>query len=159
MKKLIAAMLFTLFCVLICGISIAEDAKAAKPSAPVQTAGPVKATAGRPIPRANLSILYGNITKIDNADPANVKIEIKNEMDDTVHTVELTPATSVTKATDASELKTGENVRVMARKADNKEVAIGVMFGKIRKPAPRPVRAAVVTPAASAPATQATPKK
>jgi hypothetical protein len=34
----------------------------------------------------------------------------------------------------------------MARKADNKEVAMGVMFGKIKKPAPRP--AAPAAPAA-----------
>jgi hypothetical protein len=116
---------------------------------------------GKAMPRANFNMLYGTITKIDTSDPANVKLEVKNEADNTTHTVELTPATNVTKVTDISELKTGENVRVMARKVDDKEVAMGVMFGKIRKPAPRPVRPAATTPPpqAAVPAAKQQPKK
>ena len=95
----------------------------------------------------------------DMTDPANVKLEVKNEADNTTHIVELTPTTNVMKATDVSELKAGDNVRVMARKVDNKEVAMNVMFGKIKKPAPRPVRpAAIMPPPAVAPSAQAQSK-
>jgi hypothetical protein len=48
----------------------------------------------------------------------------------------------VTKVTDISELKTGEAIRVMCRKVDDKEVAMGVLFGNIKSmPPPRPVGA------------------
>jgi hypothetical protein len=106
-------------------------------------------------------MLYGTITNIDKADPANVKLEVKNEADNTAHIVELTPNTNVTKTTDISELKAGDTVRVMARKMDNKEVAMSVMFGKIKKPVPRPIRPAAMMPppaAAAAVKTQAQSK-
>jgi hypothetical protein len=155
MKKAIILAIAVVFCFACAGISIAAEKETAKqaPAAGAPMAAAGKAMPGKAMPRANFSMLYGTITKVDTSDPANVKLEVKNEADNTTHTVELTPATNVTKVTDISELKTGENVRVMAHKVDNKEVAMGVMFGKIRKPAPRPVRpaATVPPPAATAP--------
>jgi len=160
MKRAVILSLSVAFCFATIGISFAAEKEAAKPAAVPSVAGPARATAGRMMPRSNLSILYGAIIKIDKADPANVKLEVKNEADNTTHIVELTPDTKVTKATDVSELKAGDNVRVMARKTDNKEVAMGVMFGKIKKPAPRPVRPAAMSLApAAAPSAQQKPKK
>jgi len=157
MRKVIRLAIAVVFCFASVGISIAADKESPKkaPAAGAPMANPAKIMPGKAMPRANFSMLYGTITKIDTSDPANPKLEVKNEADNTTHTVELTPATNITKVTEISELKTGENVRVMARKVDNKEVAMGVMFGKIRKPAPRPVRPATATP----PPQAAAPKK
>jgi Cu/Ag efflux protein CusF len=147
MKKIALVALAVVFCLASAGLAVAAD-KPAKAAAPA--AGKALPMTPKPMPRANFSMLYGTITKIDNADPANIKLEVKNEADGAMHTVELTSTTNVTKATDPSELKAGDNVRVMARKVDNKEVAMGVMFGNIRKPAPRPAAAAKM-PAPAAP--------
>ncbi len=136
MKKIIILSVAAVFCLVCAGISAAAEKDTAEQVASGGATMAVKTMPGKVMPRANFSMLYGTVTKIDNSDPANVKLEVKNEADNTSHTVELTAATNVTKVTDISELKTGENVRVMARKIDNKEVAMGVMFGKIRKPAP-----------------------
>jgi hypothetical protein len=163
MKKAVIVAVVVVLCVACAGISIAAEKEGAKQApvseAPMAAAG--KAMPAKAMPRANFSMLYGTITKIDTSDPANVKLEVKNEADNTAHTVELTPATNVTKVTDVSELKAGENVRVMARKVDGKEVAMGVMFGKIRKPAPRPVRpaATMAPPQAAVPTQQPSAKQ
>lgn len=141
MKKFAISLFAVVFCVSFAAISSAQEKETAKPAPgkpALAAAGPARNMPGKPMPRANFSMLYGAITRIDTADPANVKLEIKNEADNTVHIVDVTPATNVTKATDISELKTGENVRIMARKSDNREVAMGVMFGKIKRLPPRP---------------------
>lgn len=118
-------------------------------AAPVQSAADTKTTAAKPSYKSNFVMTSGPITRIDTADPSNIKIEVKDERDGQVHILGVTPMTNITKATDVSELKVGENVRAMARKVDDKEVAMGIMFGKLRKlPAPR-----TVAPAAQAPAT------
>jgi|GEM_PF-1950117 hypothetical protein len=142
MRKSAAVLFAVVFCVSCAGMSFAQE-KTAEKSAPAKSPAapamsPAKVMPGKPMPRSNFIMLYGSITKIDSSDPANVKLEVKNEADNTTHTVEVTPSTNITKATDASELKTGENIRVMARKADDKVVAMGVMFGKIKKLPPRP---------------------
>lgn len=153
MNKALIVTLAAVFCLASAGLAVAADKDTAKPS-PATGAAKAMPMPPKPMPRANFSMLYGQVTKVDTSDPANVKLEVKNEADGAMHTVELTPSTNVTKATDVSELKTGDNVRVMARKVDNKEVAMGVMFGKIRKPAQRPA-----APAADMPARPAAPKK
>jgi len=144
MKKAFIVLVAAVFCFGLAQASFAAEKTAVKAAPAAEKAAPAK------LPRANFSMLYGTVTKIDASDPANVKVEVKNEADNTTHTVEVLPATNVTKATDIGELKVGENVRVMARKVDSKEVAMGVMFGKIRKPAPRPVRPAATVPPAQA---------
>ncbi len=153
MKKSSVALFAVVFCVSCAGISFAQEKTAAKPAPAKVPAAPATSPAGKPLPRSNFTMLYGSIAKINASDPANVKLEITNEADNTTHTVEVTPSTNVTKATDASELKTGENVRVMARKVEDKEVAMGVMFGKIKRLPPRPASPAdaPATPAAAAP--------
>ena len=94
-----------------------------------------------PAARPNFSVIFGNITKIDNTDPAKPKLEVKSDIDGATHIIEITPWTNVTKATDASELKAGDTVRIMARKVEASEVAMTVVFGKIRNIyAPKPTK-------------------
>ncbi len=131
------------------------NAKAAKPAvAPAKAPAQPPQPPAQKIPRANFAIITGSITKIDNSDPNNIKLEVTNDADGTAHTISITPWTNVTKVTDVSELKSGDTVRVMSRKIDDKEIAMGVMFGKIRKVTPPPA----AQPAASVPA-QTEPKQ
>lgn len=129
----------------ICGVSFAADEK--KPMAPAPKS-PLMATAKRP----NLNMFGGTIENIDRSDPANIKISVKSETDGVVHTLSVAPFTNITKITDASELKTGDAVRVMARKTeDNKETAMGILFGKIKnlppmRPRPVPPTAPQIPP-------------
>jgi hypothetical protein len=89
--------------------------------------------------KGSFSMIGGKLLRIDSSDPANIKLEVKSETDNSTHTVLVTPSTNVTKVTDIAELKAGDTVRVMARRADGKEIAMGVLFGKIKAlPAPRP---------------------
>ena len=109
-----------------CAVSFAADQN--KAPAAVQKAAPVK-----PIPaKANFGMIAGTVTAIDTKDPANIKLTVKNDSDNTTHTVIVTPWTNITKVTDVSELKTDEPVRMMTRKVEDKEVAMGIMFGKIK---------------------------
>jgi recombinational DNA repair protein RecR len=112
--------------------------------------------------KSNFIMLSGAILNIDMTDPGKVKIEVKNDRDNQIHTVEVTPATNITKVTDISELKVGELVRVMAKKADDKEIAMGVMFGKLKKlPAPPKLSLEQAAPALKTPtpAVKSKPKK
>jgi len=122
----------------------AEAAKAAPKAMPAQAKMPVK---------PNFVIIGGTVTKIDSSNPDMQTIEVKSDSDNSVHTLNVTPYTNIVKATDISELKAGESVRVMTRKADDKEVAINVLFGKLKKmtpPRPTDARAPVKAPAAGA---------
>lgn len=85
----------------------------------------------------NFVFILGSVSKIDAADPDNVKIELTNDADNTTHAIEITPATNILKVIDTTDLKIGEKVRVMARKAENKEVAMSIVTGKMKLP-PRP---------------------
>ena len=86
------------------------------------------------IPRSDFSMIFGTISKIDNSDPANPKIQVTSEMDSKTHEVAVTQWTNVTKMTYFADLKTGDTVRVMVRKIQDKEVAVNIMYGKIRPP-------------------------
>jgi len=120
----------------VCGISLAADEKKPMATAPKPPIAPG-------VNRPNLNMFGGTIENIDRSDPANIKISVKSETDGVVHNLSVAPFTNITKITDASELKTGDAVRVMARKTeDNKETAMGILFGKIRNlppMRPRPV--------------------
>jgi len=110
----------------------------AGPLVPKTAAGP---GAGMPAAmRPNFGFVTGTISKIDTSDPANVKLEVKSDAKDQTHTIYTTPWTNVTKITDVSELKTGDAVRVMTRTDEDKEMAMNVMFGDIKKmPGPNPM--------------------
>lgn len=127
-------------------VSFAADQKA--PAA----ADLVKAVPGRPIPpKANFGMISGTILSIDNADPANIKLQVKNDADGSTKTVSVTPWTNITKVTDISELKTGEPIRMMTRKVEDKDVAMGIMFGKMKNiPTPPAPKAPMAPPAAAA---------
>ncbi len=164
MKKLVAVAVVAALCAACAGfVSAADDAKA-KAAPVVQKAPilpPVTPVKGmppaRPMGRANVSMLFGTVTNVDAKDPSKVKLEVTTEADKKAHAIEVLPTTTVTKLTDISEVKKGDNVRVMTRKVDDKDVAMGIMFGKIRKPAPRPVAALPQKPAA--PVAKEQPKK
>lgn len=136
-KKIFAVVAVMSFCV----VSFSMAAEQKKPAEPAKMYSPTKPM---PMPKSAFSMVGGTITKIDNSDPANVKLEVKNDMDQTTHTISVTPWANVTKVTDASELKVGDAVRVMTRKSDDKEVAMGIMFGKVQNP---PMVRPIATPA------------
>jgi len=105
--------------------------------------------------------LFGSVSKIDKTDPSAVKIEVKDSRDNQLHIVEIPPAANIVRIADISEMKSGDGMRAMVRKAGDKEVAMGVMFGDMKKfPAPKPYPAQV-PPGAKPPMPPAkeTPKK
>jgi len=140
MKKLFMAVLI-IVCFL--GLSIAAfaaDQKKAANAATVSTPSGRQQAGQRPLMRPNFTMIFGSITRIDNSNPAKPMLEVKSDADGKIHLIETTPSTSITKFTEISELKVGEPVRVMTRNVDKKEVAMGVMFGKIRNlPAPKTI--------------------
>ena len=118
-------------------------AQTAQKKAAAKTQASQTMPAASPMARPAFAVLFGSVTKIDTSDPAKPKLEIKNDTDGTTHTVELTPWTNVTKVTDILELKSGDNVRLMTRKMEDKEVAMTVVFGKIKNiTSSKPVTAA-----------------
>ena len=156
MKKVYVLVLTAVLTLALASVAFAADQKTTAPKAkPAMTAPkmpPVPQPMGpRGAMRSNFNMMLGTVSKIDMSDPANVKLEVKDERDNQLHVVEVTPAANVTKSTEISELKVGDTVRVMARKVDNKEVAMGVMFGKFKKmPAPKmPGQPGVQTPPAA----------
>jgi Cu/Ag efflux protein CusF len=114
-------------------VSFAADKKTTDKKATEKTTSSQKTAAiAAAKAKANFGMLAGTVTSINNSDPANVKLSVKNDADGSMHTVMVTPVTNITKVTDISELKTGEQVRMMTRKVDDKDVAMGIMFGKVK---------------------------
>lgn len=125
------------------GALFAAEQKAAAKLAPTTAAAPVK-----PAAKPNFGMVAGTIVSINNTDPNNVKLEVKSDADGTIRTVTVTPWTNITKVTDVSDLRTGEPVRMMTRKVEDKDVAMGIMFGKIKKiPTPPAAKAPTAPPA------------
>ena len=125
-----------------CTASFAVAADTAKKTAPVAPAAPgvtVANTTRQMAPRPEFSMIAGKVESIDTSDPANVKLTVKNDKDGTSRVLTVMPWTNITKSAEISELKTGEAVRVMARKTQDKEVAMGIMFGKMPAPPQRQV--------------------
>lgn len=156
MKKGIVVVVMAIICALsVYGMAFAQGAPAGKdqPAKGVSQTVPMKKpmTAGRPMTthpmKSAFSMISGTIQKIDKTDPANIKLEVKKDNEDKTYTMSVMPYTTVTKVTDISELKTGDTVRVMSRKTDDKETAMSVVFGNI-KPMP-PMSAMKKAPAAT----------
>jgi len=132
--------------------SAAEEKGTINPAIPAQPTALKKPVAQTPGPaqapvKSAFGMIVGTLTKIDTADPANVKLEVKSDRDNTIHVISIMPWTNITKISDVSDLKIGEAVRIMARNMDNKETAMGVMFGKI-KPITAPKQLGEGAPAA-----------
>ena len=144
-KRILFIILAVAVCVLtVSAASFAADAK--KPAMPPAPQG-IKAQ----MPKPAFSVLNGTVSKIDTADPANIKIEVKNEADNTIRLISVTPMTNITKVTDVYELKTGDAVKIYSKKTDASEVAMGIMFGKLAaRPTPRRA-ATAAAPQAAAP--------
>jgi hypothetical protein len=83
--------------------------------------------------RPVMGMLSGKLVKVDSSDPANVKLDIKSDKDNTVHTLTIMPWTNITRISKVSDLKVGEPVRAISRKIDNKEAAMGIIFGDLEK--------------------------
>ncbi len=133
-RKIFAVVVLALFMITsIQPALFAASEKAAAKPAPTTAAAPAK-----PVAKPNFGMIAGTIISVDNVDPNNVKLQVKSEADGAIRTVTITPWTNITKVTDVSELKTGETVRLMTRKVDDKEVAMGIMFGKIKNIPPQP---------------------
>lgn len=81
------------------------------------------------VPPIKTNILFGEIISIDQA---NSTVKIKNTVTSEESTVSYTPTTSVTKVTDMSDLKQGDNIRVIYQDASGKKTARAIMFGKIK---------------------------
>ena len=172
MRKVCVLSLELVFCIALVSAVYAADEAATKTApvvraatgaaaSPAQAAGR-SAAAMRPMSRPAMSMLFGTVTNIDTKDPAVARLDIQTEADNKTHTVEVPAAATVTKVTDLSELKKGDKVRIMARSADGKEIAMGVMFGNIKSmPAPRPMPSGMPQAMPQRPEAQAkeTPKK
>ena len=119
--------------IVFCAASFAMAADEAKKVTPIKSVVPGTATAKtvRQAPKPEFSMIAGKVESIDSSDPKNVKITVKNDKDGTSRTLTVMPWTNITKSVEISELKAGEPVRVMARKAQDKEIAMGIMFGKM----------------------------
>ncbi len=122
-RKTLALMIWVLALSLLFSFVWAEELKR-----PV----PAKTPAGGAVKRPNFSFIFGNITRVDLSDPNKPRLEVKSDPDGSARALELTPWTTITKVTDISELKAGDTVRIMARKVDANEVAMTVVFGKIK---------------------------
>jgi hypothetical protein len=142
MKKMLAMLVIALFAASFVYAADAEKSGATKASSAVagQKAQMPRGAPGHPYAKPNFAMVFGTISKIDTTDPANPKIEMTSSMDNKPYTIYVTPWTSITQSTDLTDLKAGDTARVMVRKADGKDVAINVMFGKMRTPPmPKPV--------------------
>ena len=131
--------------VVFCAASFAMAADVAKKAAPAAPGMTAENTARQMPPKSEFSMITGKVENVDSSDPANVKITVKNDKDGSSRTLAVMPWTNITKSSDISELKTGEAVRVMARKAQDKEIAMGIMFGKM----PTPPRGQMPSPQAA----------
>ena len=154
-RKIVLLAIVAVICVTFSGLALAAQENKAASGKPNVTAIP------RP-PRAAFSMVAGKIEKIDTSDPANLKLEVKNESDGKMHSISVSANTSITKVTDPSELKTGDNVRIMSRNSDGKETATMVMFGKLRpmvSPRPMPQQMAAIPQTAAVSDTQKNQKR
>lgn len=141
-KKTLVLAVLAVFCAasFIMAADEAKKAAPAVPAAPSMAAG----NAAQPMqyPKPEFSMLTGKVEKIDSSDPANIRITVKNDKDGVSHTLTVMPWTNITKSAVISDLKNGEAVRVMGRKTQDKEIAMGIMFGKINVPPMAPGQAA-----------------
>jgi hypothetical protein len=138
------------------GAGFAQERPRAKaaPAVAATSGGQAAAPGAAAVRRPNFTMIFGNIANIDTTDPAKPKLEVKSDIDGSVHKVDLTPWTNITKITNISELKTGDTVRIMARRAEDAEVAMTVVFGNIRNV----YRPTATRPAAASPAEKAVRK-
>lgn len=120
MKKIIFLL------VLFLSIMIGSSFGAEKKEQPTKAQAKAQSEA---MPALKTNIVYGEIVSVD---MANSAITLKNLNNSEQVTVDFNPTTGVTKITDASELKQGDNVRIIYQDQEGKKIARAIMFGKIR---------------------------
>ncbi|MFA6078328.1 MAG: hypothetical protein WC779_01080 [Candidatus Omnitrophota bacterium] len=155
MKNLFVALIISTFVITgLAAPALGQDKKASvvgdntvkltPPATPNAPARPTKPMA---------TVLFGSVSKIDNKNPSDVKLEVKSIADDSIHVIDVPAQANIVKVTDLSELKTGDTVRIMARNIEGKEVAMNIIFGKLKMiPRPKPAsmtQAAPTTPPAA----------
>ena len=149
MKKLIAVFCIVgLFIMLSSGAFGADENKGS--SSVKQSAQNVRPPKGSMPMNRNIAFIAGSITKIDATVPGSVKVEIVNDADGKSHLVDIGPGTNILKVVDAADLKAGDKAKIVARKADDKEIALSVVTGNLKEmqmtkpPAPGQVRAPIM---------------
>ncbi len=140
-KKVFSFGLIMILCLSLAAVTMAVDEKKMETSPiPVMTkTDPTATSQARPMARPmvpSMGMISGTITKINNSDPANSTLEVKSDKDNSLHTITVMPWTNITKITGLSELKTGDSVRVLSRKVNDKDTAMGVVFGDLKKITP-----------------------
>jgi hypothetical protein len=140
-KKIFSFSLVMMACLALAAVAMAANEKKTETSPiPVMTkTNPMAASQARPMARPmvpSMGMISGTITKINNSDPANSTLEVKSDKDNSLHTITVMPWTNITKITGLSELKTGDSVRVLSRKVNDKDTAMGVVFGDLKKITP-----------------------
>lgn len=152
-KKAAVSIMLVVFCMV--GMAFAED-KVQKTVPATVSQMPERVAQPKQAMRSDFNMIAGTLVSVDSSDPVNAKLIVKNEKDGTTHTLYVMPWTNITRSAEISELKAGENIRIMSRKTADKEVAMGIMFGNIKMPQPpRPPMA----PAAAKPQSGGNVKK
>ena len=102
----------------------------------------------KPMPMdKNIAFISGSISKIDATVPESVKVEVLNDADGKSHIVEIGTGTNILKVVEVGELKAGDKARVVARKTDDKEIALSIVTGKLKEMRmPRPSAPVVPAP-------------
>jgi len=110
---------------------IKELPRAAVPTTQ-STTPPLRTPMPRPYAAPKLSIVNGTVAKLENADPANARLEVRDDIDGSTKTFKVQQRTAITKVSELSDLKPGDQVRIMAREADGNQIALNIIFGKIK---------------------------
>ena len=154
MKNLFVALIISAFVVTgLATPAISQDNKAAPKAVAAAEKMPTPPNAPARPTKPMATVLFGSVSKIDNKNPSDVKLEVKSIADDSIHVIDVPAQANIVKVTDLSELKTGDTVRIMARNIEGKEVAMNIIFGKLKMiPRPKPAsmtQAAPTTPPAA----------
>jgi len=139
MRRYLMFLFVALFCIVMVNASDAAEKTAASNSeapAAAKTSPTMRTPPPYPFTRGDIITLFGTLNKIDNSTPGIVKLEVTDNADGKMHSIEAPFQINVAKITDISEMRSGDTVRIMAKKVSDKEVAINIIFGKI-KPPPR----------------------
>ena len=131
-RKVFGIILISVFALTsVAGFAIAAEINKTPAAKAVSTSKNPAVTIPQP-PRTSFRMISGKLIKVNSSDPANASMEVKSDMDNSSHTIAITPQTSITKVTDATDLKAGDQVRVVLRSANDKETAMGIVYGKIQ---------------------------
>ena len=132
MKKLVAVFCIAALSTMLLGDAFgADENKGASPAQ--QPARSLIPPRGAMPMNKNIAFISGSISKIDTTIPENVKVEVLNNADGKSHVVEIGTGTNILKVVEVGELKAGDKARIVAMKEGDKEIALSVVTGKLKK--------------------------